>query len=135
MHGHHRHEVPFVDLAAEDAHDLELVAEVERARRFVQHEQGGLLGQGAGDEDPLALAAAEALDIAVGQVGEPERLDDLGDDLEVTATALRPMRGRRPRSAVSNTRMGQRAEMAWGTYATSRARSRRRADAGRYRRG
>ena len=45
--------------AAEQLHDLQLVVEVEVVERLVEQQDRRLLGQGLGDEGPLALAARE----------------------------------------------------------------------------
>ena len=52
---------------------VDLVGEVEVGRRLVEQQQVGLLRQGHGDPDPLALAAAHVLDAPVGQLGRARR--------------------------------------------------------------
>ena len=54
----------------DDQGQLHPAGDVEERRRLVEDEHGRLLGEGAGDEDPLALA--------VGQLAErsvPQRVD------------------------------------------------------------
>lgn len=45
--------------AAEEIEGVQLVAEVEMGGRFVEEEEWRVLGQGAGEDDPLEFAAAE----------------------------------------------------------------------------
>ncbi len=53
--------------AADDLHDMGLRAHVERRRRLVGDDQGGLAGEGHGDEHALAHAARELERIALQQ--------------------------------------------------------------------
>ena len=41
---------------AQELHDLQLVVEVEVVERLIEQQNGSLLGEGLGDEGPLALA-------------------------------------------------------------------------------
>ena len=49
--------------------DLRLHGDVERARRFVEYQEVGFDGEGAGDADPLALAAGELPGVALEVFG------------------------------------------------------------------
>ena len=49
---------------AQKVDDLRLDQHVERAGRLVEHHEGGLQHDGAGDRDALALAAGEFMRIA-----------------------------------------------------------------------
>ena len=53
----------------EQVEHLDLVGEVEEGRGLVEQQDVGALGQGHGDPHPLALAARQLVDRAVGQVG------------------------------------------------------------------
>ena len=65
---------------------LLLVADVQRAGRLVEQQQGGTLGQRPGQEDPLPLAAGEGGQLPVGEPGQVEPVQHV--------VARRP--GRRP---------------------------------------
>lgn len=65
--------------AAQGAKHGQLGADVEVVGGLVQDEEGWLLGEGAGDEDALALAAGEPVEGAVGQVDGVDR-DEGGVD-------------------------------------------------------
>ena len=54
---------------AQKIDDLRLDDHVERARRLVEHHEGRLEHDGAGDRDALALAAGEFVRIAKARVG------------------------------------------------------------------
>ena len=56
-------------------HDRLAVRRVERARRLVGQEEMALADDGAGDRDPLALAAGELVGIVAGPIGEAELLE------------------------------------------------------------
>ena len=76
----------------EDLVDLDLVADVEMGARLVEEEEGRVLGQGPGDEDPLSFAAAEVghlLVLEMGRLGHPE-------DLSRTAASAAEAPPRRP---------------------------------------
>ncbi len=63
----------------EDAVDLGLVADVEVEARLVEEEQRRILGQGPGDERPLALAAAQLGELLAGDrrgLGQAQGLFD-----------------------------------------------------------
>ena len=77
---HHddRGAAPGVELGEEVEH-LDLVGDVEVGRGLVEQQQVGALREGHRDPHPLALAAGELVDDAVGEpegVGEGERLGD-----------------------------------------------------------
>ncbi len=78
----HRHAA----LAAQPTDPLEqveLVADVEVGRRFVQEENRGLLGERPGEDRALALATAEREDPVAGPVGEADLLEHTPSDREV----------------------------------------------------
>ena len=58
---------------AQQIDDLRLDQHVERAGRLVEHDEGRLQHDGAGDRDALALAAGEFMRIAKARLGiEPD---------------------------------------------------------------
>lgn len=59
--------------SSQGTEDVQLVPDVEVVGRFVQDQQGRLLGQGTGDEHALAFAAGELIEGTVGQVGGVHR--------------------------------------------------------------
>ena len=61
-------------------HHLELMADVQRRDRLVEHEHPGLLGQGHGDPGALALPTGERVDQAVGQGLEVASVDERFDE-------------------------------------------------------
>ena len=76
---------------AQQLHDLQLVVEVEVVERFVEQQDGRLLGQGLSDEGSLALAARELGDEAPGQGGHAGRRQRRGHGFAVgRAAAARP---------------------------------------------
>ena len=66
------------DLAL-DALELELhhlaQLEVERAERFVEQQRAGVVHQRAGQRDALLLTAGELGRLALGEVGQPDDLE------------------------------------------------------------
>ena len=56
----------------EGVHQQDLVGEVERGGRLVEDQQGGFLGEGAGEKHPLPFATGELRD---GPVPEIQRID------------------------------------------------------------
>ena len=89
--GHVDERDPDLDL---DALELELEAaaelEVERAERLVEEEHGGAVDQGAGQRDPLLLAARQLVRLAplvAGEVDQLERLADAAGDLRLLDAA------------------------------------------------
>jgi hypothetical protein len=70
----------FVLEVFEEVENLGLDADVEGANGFVTDEEFGLDGEGAGDADALALAAAEFVRIPAGGVGwEADFFEEIGD--------------------------------------------------------
>ena len=64
----------------EEVHDLGLNGDVEGADRLVADDEFGFDGEGPGDADPLALAAAELVGEAAGVGGiEPDQLEEFRD--------------------------------------------------------
>ena len=61
----------------EHAHDLDAGAAVEIAGRLVGEQQGGLVGERAGDGDALLLAAGKLVRLVVGAVGQADRVQRL----------------------------------------------------------
>lgn len=57
---------------ADQGEDFQLVGDVEVVGGLVEHEDPGLLGEGAGDQDALPLAAGEAEEAAFGQVSRAD---------------------------------------------------------------
>ena len=70
------------DLAL-DALELELhrlaQLEVERAERLVEQQRARVVHERAGQRDALLLAAGELRGLALGEVGEPDDLEQLVD--------------------------------------------------------
>ena len=60
------------EVAAQVAADVAAGAGVEGGERFVEQQQAGFGGQGAGQGDALGLAAGEGAGPVVGVVGEPD---------------------------------------------------------------
>ena len=60
---------------ADHRHHGLAVGRVERARRLVGEEEVALPDDGAGDGDPLALAAGELVGVVVGPIREPELVE------------------------------------------------------------
>ena len=59
------------DLAQHGEH-VDLVGDVERAGGLVEQQHIGVSGQHLGEEDELALTAAEFADAPVGEIADPE---------------------------------------------------------------
>ncbi len=97
--------------------------DVEVVGGFVEDEEGGLLGEGARDEDALALATGEPVEGAVGQVDGVDR-EERGVD-EVGVLGVSPARSRlcgvRPMATTSRTARSKSAAESWTTAATVRA--------------
>ena len=88
---HRRHDGQPV-IAAEAGDELErllLMADVERARRFVEQQDRRLRGEGAGDHQPLLLAAAQLAQAAVGELPHVEPPEHIARHRPVVAR-LRP---------------------------------------------
>jgi hypothetical protein len=69
---------------------------VERARRFVEHEQPRLDRERAGDADALALAARELVRVAIGELGlEVDLGEQPIDSLALLRTRHDPVRAQR----------------------------------------
>ena len=87
----HRRDDGEAVLAAQPGDELEgllLVADVERARRLVEQQDRRLLGEGAGDHEALALAAAQRAEAPVGERAELEPVEHVGGH-RLVVTALR----------------------------------------------
>jgi hypothetical protein len=79
---HHRHVLLAAQLAQQRRH-FELVAEVERCRRFVEQQHFGTLRQRAGDDHPLPFAAAQRGERAMGQMRRARGLKRFTRDRQV----------------------------------------------------
>ncbi len=55
--------------------------EVERAERFVEQQRARVVDQRAGQRDALLLAAGQLGGLALGEVGQPDDLEQLVDPL------------------------------------------------------
>ncbi len=64
-------------------HDLQLVRQVEVGGDLVEQDDGGLLGDGAGDQHPLALAAGQGVQGAVGELLDLGLAQGLAHDVDV----------------------------------------------------
>ena len=51
--------------------------DVERAERLVEQQHRGLVGEGAGEGDPLLLAAGELVGVAVAEAAEAHAVEQL----------------------------------------------------------
>src|SRR5918995_4334816 len=69
--------------------------DVEAGHRLVEQQQVGLLGQALRDEDPLALAARQFVELAPGQVGHAEALERTvdGGSVATVEPRERPLTG------------------------------------------
>ena len=86
----------------EQVRDLRLRRRVERRQRLVEHDHRRLGRERPGDRDPLALAAAELVRVAVGRAGrQADQVEQLGDPRPLLA---RCRATRRSRSAVGELR-------------------------------
>jgi len=69
-------------------HELELMVEVEVVERLVQQQDRGLLGQGLGDQGPLALTAGQLDDQTVCEGGHPGGLEGGRDGFAVGGRSI-----------------------------------------------
>jgi hypothetical protein len=76
--------VLFLGELTEELPEVVLVAEVEEGAGFVEEENAGFLGEGAGEEGALALAAGELVHGAGEEVGEVEAVGGVAEDGKVT---------------------------------------------------
>src|SRR5690606_7447297 len=63
--------------------DVQLVPDVQVVGRFVEDQQRGPLGEGAGDEHPLAFAAGQPVERPVRQVAGADRRQGVADQRRV----------------------------------------------------
>ena len=75
---------PLLQLAELDLHRLAQLG-VERRQRLVEEEQPRRQRQRPGDRDALALAAGELCDRTVGEAGQMDEVEELGDPLPLLA--------------------------------------------------
>ena len=61
---------------------ISLLAAIEVAGGLVGQEDGGLVGQGAGDGDALLLAAGEPVGLRLDFVGQADRSSSIGSALQ-----------------------------------------------------
>ena len=81
----------------EDAVDLGLVADIEVQAGLVEQQQGRVLGQGPGDEDPLPLAAAQLRKPLRSEAPDLGQAQGLGDGrLVLGRSSLEPALPREP---------------------------------------
>ena len=62
---------------------IDPAAEIERARRLVEHQDRRLLGQGAGEDQPLRLASRHRSDTATSHVGQRHPVEQVQADSPV----------------------------------------------------
>ena len=87
----HQREVEPALQVAQQVQDLRLDRHVEGRHRLVGHEEARVDDEGAGDADPLALAAAELMRVAPGVVRlEADQGEHLVDPLGPRLAAARP---------------------------------------------
>ncbi len=79
----HDDRAPLVAQAAEQLEQRHLGARVDPGKRLVHQQQRRLLGQGARDEHPLALAPGELADLTAGEGRQPHALQALRHDAPV----------------------------------------------------
>ena len=85
VHGADHRQVQVVAEAVHQLEDLLLVADVQAGGGLVQQQHRGLLGQGPGQDGPLAFAAAQRVEPPVGEGAQVEVVQDRGHDVEVAA--------------------------------------------------
>ena len=96
------------EVAAQVAADVAAGAGVEGGERFVEQQEAGLGGQGAGQGDPLGLAAGQGAGPVVGVVGEPDALR-ASRAARARACCLPTPRARSPKATFSRAvRLGNR---------------------------
>ena len=88
VHGRHHRQPVVAAQPGDELQRLLLVADVEGARRLVEQQDRCLLGEGAGDDEPLPLAAAQRTEAAVGERGELQALEHVRRH-RLVVTALR----------------------------------------------
>jgi hypothetical protein len=70
-----RRQAAFVADLHDEPHDLPRGLRIERGRRLVDQQQVGVLLQGAGDADTLALTAGQGVGALVHMVGQPDTVE------------------------------------------------------------
>ncbi len=73
--GGHDHAAPRSCELRDDLQDPDLIAVVEGSGWFVEHQDGRLLDQGAGDQRQLALAAGQQGERTIGPMGYAEMFE------------------------------------------------------------
>ena len=71
----HDHRAPLVAQPVQHLDDLAPLRRVEAVQRLVEQQQVGLVGEGLGELHALAHAVGEAAHLALGDVGEADRLE------------------------------------------------------------
>ena len=92
-HEQHRR-VAFAALPVDDRGDCLLVGEIEAGERLIAQEQGGVVGKGLADAQPLLLAPGEEADGAVGVCLGAHVAQQPVDALAVAAAAHRQSEAR-----------------------------------------
>ena len=73
------------DLAIDHVEDEAPGHEVETGHRLVEKEEVGRLGEALGHEHSLALSAGQVVELAVGEIFDPEPAHGVGDGMAVRA--------------------------------------------------
>ena len=84
--GRDQHRAALPCQAREQMHHVHPAWEIEISRRLVEDQQLRLLGQGAGDHQPLALTVGQRTDVALAEVGGTHRFDRAIDRPPVLVT-------------------------------------------------
>ena len=89
------------EVAAQVAADVAAGAGVEGGERFVEEQQAGLGGQGAGEGDALGLPAGQGAGPVAGVVGEPDALEPVAGSW-LGRPVLATPRARSPKATFSS---------------------------------
>ena len=94
-----RHGLELGQVAPELGADVEAGTGVQRGQRLVEEQQPGAGGQGAGEGDPLGLAAGEPARLGAGVLGEAHPLQPPGGLARASALLAPWQRG--PKATLS----------------------------------
>ena len=83
--GRHHNGAPVVPQFGKDGHQGGLGGDVHAAERFIQQQDVGALGQGAGQKDALALAAGEFIDEGFAAFPHPDAAQGVAGGVAVGA--------------------------------------------------